>query len=129
MGKLSVVFTTPLWLLPDDIMSWVATDGDVAVAANVRGLPVSPADVAVTVYAPAALPSVKTVDACPLEPVVALVSVRLCPVAPVGTVAIANVTGVPDIGLPYPSVTVTTYGLKVVPATAVWPVPAVDAMF
>jgi hypothetical protein len=48
-----------------------------AVDANVRGLPVNPADIAVTPYGPAALPSVKTVDACPFGPVVAFNTVRL----------------------------------------------------
>jgi hypothetical protein len=82
-----------------------------AVALNVTGLPTKPEDVAVMVYVPDLLPSVRKVESCPLAFVVPFVTLNVCPVAPGGVVARANVTAVPETGLPAESVTVTIKGL------------------
>jgi hypothetical protein len=97
---------------------------------NVIGLPLSPGDAAVTVYAPARFPRASTVDAWPAESVLAVVTLRLCPVAPEGVVAIAKTTFVPLIGFPYASLTVTRNGRgRWLLGAALWPLPEVKAIF
>ena len=83
-----------------------------AVAVNVKGLPLKPLEVAVTTYWPALFPNVRTLDDCPLLPVVAVDVLNDCPVAPLGADAIAKVTMTPETGLPPASRTVTTSGLS-----------------
>jgi hypothetical protein len=92
--------------------------GFVAVALNVTGLPFNPVDVAVTLYVPAMLPSVNTVEACPLLLVVVVVVLKDCPLAPVGVDEMAKLTVTPDIGLPPASVAVTTKGVGRIILTA-----------
>jgi len=62
-----------------DVATGVTGGGAVpdAVAENETGLPVNDPDVAVTVYDPAALPRCRIVEACPLEFVVVVVTVKL----------------------------------------------------
>jgi hypothetical protein len=109
-GEASAELIWPLWLFPD--VSVIVVGGPaVAVAVNVTGLPVSPADVAVTVYVPTLFPSVNVLLACPLPFVVVVVVFNTCPAAPPGDVAMANVTLTPETGLLPASVTVTTNGV------------------
>ena len=98
----------------------------VPVAVNVTGDPVRPADVAVSEFAPAVVPSVQLVTvAMPLASVVT---------ADVGTtvpppVATANVTDTPDFGFPFASVTSTLGSVATAePATADCPLPAFTAI-
>src|SRR5436189_203356 len=108
----SVIFTagavatvapaTPVWLSPAFFASVVGT-GAVAVALNVAGLPVRLVDVAVSVLAPAVVPSVQLVgEAMPLAFVVALP-----PDTDPPPLATAKVTDTPDTGLLFASVTFT----------------------
>jgi hypothetical protein len=128
-GAPSAVLITLLWLFPEVRAMFVAGP-TVAVDVNVTGLPVSPADVAVTEYVPTLFPNVSVLLACPLPSVEVNVVLSDCPVAPTGVDAIANVTLVPATGLPPASVTVTTNGApSAVLITLLWLFPEVRAMF
>jgi len=90
-----------------------------AVALKVTGEPDSPADVAVTVFAPTVVPNVRTVDALPSAPVEVEVDDKDPPPA-----VTANVTLAPLTGLLFASLTITTKGLgSVVPTDALCPFP------
>jgi hypothetical protein len=122
-GLDSVVPTVALWLFPENR---AMLDGDpaVPVALKVTGEPERPVEVAVTVLAPADVPSVRVENALPSEPVVVLVTDREPP--PVVT---ANVTLTPLTGLLLASFTITTNGLdNVVPEVALCPFPENRAM-
>jgi hypothetical protein len=108
-GAPSAVLITLLWPFPE-VNAMVVAPPALAVAVNVTGLPVSPADVAVTVYVPTLSPRVSVLLAWPLAIVVAFRMLSDCPAAPTGVDAIANVTLLPEIGFPPASVTVTTNG-------------------
>ena len=99
-----------------------------AVAVNVTGSPAIPAGAAsaVRVLAPAAGPSVHEVAAAmPLALVVTAATGRTEP-PPVAT---AKVTATPDTGLVLTSRTTTDGGIAtVLPAVAVWPLPALTAI-
>jgi hypothetical protein len=56
-----------------DVKAIVVAVPAIAVAVNVIGLPLEPLDDAVIVYAPTLFPNVRTLDACPLLFVVAVV--------------------------------------------------------
>src|SRR5207237_222284 len=88
----------------------------VAVAVNVIGLPFTPGEVAVSVFWPAAVPSVQLPTAAmPLALVVWLAPVMLP--LPVAT---AKVTATPGTGLPLASLTITEGGMgTAVPAVTV----------
>src|SRR2546425_11729058 len=98
----------------------------VPVAENVVGLPVSVPDVAVSVLAPAAVPSVQDVAAAiPSAPVVTGVVGLIVPPPD----ATANVTATPDTGVPLPSRRITDGAMgTAVPAVPGWLLPALTAI-
>ena len=99
------------------ITNCVAAPG-VPVALNVTGLPLSPAAVAVTVFAPAVAPSVQLVNvAIPLAFVLTLAGVAGT-ITPPPTVRV-NVTTTPLTGLPPLSVTLTLGGADTAVCTVV----------
>src|SRR5690242_16269902 len=124
-GVGTAVPTVAVWVFPAFTAICVAVPA-VPVAVNVTGLPVSPVDVAVSVFGPAVGPSVHDVTvAIPLVPVVTAV-VGLTVPPPEAT---ANVTATPLTGLPFASRTITEGSTTTaVPAVAVWPFPALTAI-
>jgi hypothetical protein len=95
------------------------TEPGLPVALKVTGDPLSPVEVAVTVFVPAVVPNVNTVDALPSNPVVALVADN----DPPPTVTV-NVTLTPLTGLLFASFTITTKGLgSAVPTVPLCPSP------
>ena len=83
-------------------------EGLIPVALNVTRLPAINGELAVTVYDPVLSPKVRLVEAWPRLSVTVLITLRLCPTAPLGTPAIANVIAVFLTGVPNASVVVTT---------------------
>src|SRR5213078_1596815 len=114
------------WSLPALIAIVLAAPA-VPVAVNVTGLPVSPVAVAVSEFGPAVGPSVHDVTAAiPFAPVVTGV-VGVTEPPPDAT---ANVTLTPPTGLPFASRTITEGAVATaVPAGAVWPFPALMAIW
>src|SRR5882724_8813533 len=109
-----------------DTSDWPALGAPaVPVAVKVTGLPLSPGEVAVSVFAPAAVPRVQLPTvAIPLAPVVCVAPVML----PLPAAA-ANVTETPDTGFPFASRTITEGAVATAVFTvAVWPLPALTAM-
>jgi len=88
---------------------------------NVIGEPVRPETLAVTVFDPAAAPSLSEVDAVPCAPVAADAGVTVPPPA-----VTANATVTPETGFMFASITVTTNGLvNVAPTDPLWLLPDV----
>jgi hypothetical protein len=120
----SVLFTVAVWLLPAFNAIWLAAAG-VALAMNVTGLPVKPAEVAcnVLLFVPAVVPSVQLVTvAMPLESVVAFPPATEPPPA-----VTANVTATPATGLLNWSRTSTDGAMATAVFTvAVWLLPALS---
>ena len=109
-GVASVLPTCPVRLSPENFAS-VAGAPATPVAVNVRGLPVSPGDVAVSVYGPAVLPRVQLPTAAmPVASVVWFAPETVPPLVPG-----AKVTATPATGLLLASRTITDGGM----ATAV----------
>ena len=110
---------TPLWADGDGcVWIWsVAAAPATPVALKVSGLPVSPAEVAVTVFAPTTGPRVQAVSVAMPAALVAIGVVgRMFPPPPVT----AKATDTPATGLPLMSVTLTDGG-----AAAGWPAVSV----
>ncbi len=82
IGLASAVLTVPVWLLPE-LTAMVVAGAAVALAEKVRGEPVRPATVAVTVCTPTDAPSVQFTCVCP-SGLVTLVSAETFP-PPVAT--------------------------------------------
>ena len=80
----------------------------VAVAVNITGFPLRPAEFAFTVYLPDKFPRVRNVEAWPRVSVIVFVALSDCPVDPGGMESIMNVTAIPCTGLPNVSDTVIT---------------------
>src|SRR5205807_9525297 len=95
-------------------------------AVNVRGLPVNPGAVAVSVYGPAVLPRIQLPTAAmPVASVVWFAPVTVPPPVPG-----ANVTATPATGLLLASRTITDGGMATaVPVIAFWPLPAFMAIW
>jgi hypothetical protein len=91
----------------------------VPVAVKLMGLPTSVPDVAVTVLVPAVEPSVRVLNACPLE------SEETCEAESNPPPAVtANATLTPETAVPFASVTLTTNGAaKGCPAVPLWLFP------
>src|SRR6266849_8561496 len=113
-----------VWALPALRAICVATAA-VPAAVNVTGLPISASAVAVSVFAPAVVPSVQEVAAAmPL----ALVSTAVVGLTVPPPVATAKVTATPATGLPLASFTITEGAIATaVPTVAVWVLPAFTA--
>ena len=124
-GVPTAVPTVAAWLLPAFNAIWVAAPG-APVAVNVTGLPVRPVAVAVSEFAPAAVPSVQEVSAAtPLAFVRIGVAGLTLPLPAAG----ANVTETPATGLLNWSRTSTAGGVATaVPTVAVWLLPALGAI-
>src|SRR5207302_10002705 len=98
----------------------------VPVAANVTGLPVRPAEVAVREFGPAVVPSVQEVSAATPLAFVRIGVVGLTLPLPAAGV---NVTDTPATGLLNWSRTITAGGVATaVPTVAVWLLPALGAI-
>ena len=120
-GLARAVSTVAVWLLPSYRAMSVAVSAK-AVALKLTGEPVSPAEVAVALCAPAVVPRVQVLADRPLASV--LTSVGDTEPSPV-----AKVTATPETGLPYWSVTWTRIGLaRAVPTVAVWLLPSYRVM-
>src|SRR5574341_1268423 len=120
----SVALTVSVWALPP-LRAMVVAAPAVAVAVKVTGLPASPLDVAVRVFAPAAVPSVQlaTWATPPAFVVIGVVGSTAPPPEPT-----ANVTDTPATGLPNWSRAITDGGVATaVPATALCPSPPLAA--
>src|SRR5689334_14537443 len=118
------VLTVAVWALPALSASCVAAPA-VPVAVNVTGLPVNPADVAVSVFDPAVVPSVH-------DPTVAI-PLPLVGCEPPATlpppVATAKVTVTPATALPNESLTATDGAIATLVLTvALCPLPAFRAI-
>jgi hypothetical protein len=97
----------------------------VPVSMNDTGLPVKPAEEAVTVFVPAVAPNVRFVEASPVLSVVAVVALSVPPPA-----VTAKVTGAPETPLPFTSDTLTAKGAgSGCPGAAVWAFPLVITRF
>src|SRR5439155_6001226 len=113
------------WPLPA-LMAIELAAPAVPVAVNVTGLPVSPLDVAVSVFGPAVGPRVHEVMAAIPLAFVLTGAVGLTVPPPEAT---ANVTRTPATEFPFASRTITDGSTATaVPAVAVWPLPALIAI-
>src|SRR5437016_438659 len=124
-GVATAVFTVAVCLSPAETAMLPALPA-VPVAVKVTGLPVRPADVAVSVLAPAVVASVQLPTAA--IPVASVV--WLGPVMVPFPGATANVTATPATGLPLASLTMTAGGIgTALPAATVWLFPACSAIW
>jgi len=106
-GLANCWLTVPFWPEPlTDTKVFVVPVPVVPVEVNVIGLPKRPGELAVIVLLPADAPSVNVVDANPRLSLATEVALNAPPPA-----VTANVTVVPETGLPFVSATLTTKGL------------------
>src|SRR5574341_1387885 len=121
----SVAPTVSVWALPP-FRAMVVAAPAVAVAVKVTGLPASPLDVAVRVFAPATVPSVQLVTWATPPAFVVIGVVGSTAPPPEAT---ANVTDTPATGLPNWSRAITDGGVATaVPAAVLCPSPPLAAM-
>ena len=120
-GMVTAVPTWTVWPLPAFEVILLAAPAT-PVAVKVSGEPESPAQVAVSVLAPAVGPSFQLLTSAMPEDLVVTVNGPVIEPPPEAT---ANVTSMPETGLPPASITFTLGAVATArPAIAVWSLPA-----